>query len=153
MKLYLVRHGNAVAGDNDMLRRLSAEGIAEVKKVADFLKNDGCYIDIIYHSVRVRARQTAEILHERLKVKKPLMQRVGLSPEDPVKKIADFVDQQKNDCMIVGHMPFMGCLVSLLVTGQENCSLVAFPTGAVAILEKKNDHPWLITGMVDPKIL
>jgi phosphohistidine phosphatase len=153
MKLYLVRHGNAVGGIDDVARPLSREGIDEVKKVADFLKKHDCQPQVIYHSVRLRAKQTAEIIHQRLKVKKLLLERSGLSPDDPVAEIADFVDEQKDDCMFVGHMPFMGHLVSLLVSGEENRNLVAFPTGGVAVLEKKNSGPWLITGMIDPKIL
>ena len=151
MKLYLVRHGNAMAGDNDIARPLSREGIDEVKRVADFLKDHECSVDVIYHSVRVRARQTAEIFHSRLKVKKLLIERSGLSPDDPVGTVADFVDEQKHDVMLVGHLPFMGRLVSLLVSGEVNHNLVAFPTGAVAILEKKHGGAWLIAGMIDPK--
>ncbi len=153
MKLYLVRHGNALGGVDDFVRPLSHEGIDEVKKVAEFLKEHNSHVDVIYHSVRLRARQTAEIIHNRLKVKKLLLERSGLSPDDPVEEIADFVDRQKSDCMIVGHMPFLGRLVSLLVADEENRSLVSFPTGGVVILEKKSSHPWLIVCMIDPKIL
>lgn len=153
MKLYLVRHGNAEPGANDIVRPLSREGIAEVKKVADFLKDHECHVDVIYHSVRLRAKQTAQIIHERLKVKKILIERSGLSPDDQVEDVANFVEQQKNDIMLVGHMPFMGSLVSLLVAGEDRRNLVAFPTGGIAILEKKHGDVWLIVGIVDPKIL
>ena len=50
-------------------------------------------------------------------------------------------------------MPFMGRLVALLVTGEAQRNVVSFPTGGVAILEKKRDQAWLIAGMIDPKIL
>jgi phosphohistidine phosphatase len=153
MKLYLVRHGNAMGGANDIVRPLSSEGIAEVKQVAEFLKVQNCQVDIVYHSIRLRARQTAEILHGCLKVKKDLMERSDLSPNDAIDEIADFIDQQKTDLMIVGHQPFMGSLVSLLVSGEEHRNLVAFSTGAVAILERKQNGPWLIAAMIDPKNL
>lgn len=153
MKLYLVRHGNAEQGSNDLVRPLSREGIDEVKKVAEFLKTHGVQVNTVYHSVRLRAKQTAEIIHDRLKVRKMMIERSGLSPDDDVNSVADFIDQQKDDVMFVGHMPFMGRLVSLLVTGEEDRNVVAFPTGGVAILEKKRDQPWLISGMIDPKIL
>lgn len=55
--------------------------------------------------------------------------------------------------MIVGHQPFMGSLVSLLVAGDEHRNLVSFPTGAVAILERKQNGAWLIAAMIDPKVL
>jgi phosphohistidine phosphatase len=153
MKLYLVRHGNAEQGSNDVVRPLSREGIDEVKRVAEFLRKNSVQIETVYHSVRLRAKQTAEIIHDRLKVKKMLIERSGLSPDDEVGAVADFIDQHKGDVMFVGHMPFMGALVSLLVTGEENRNVVAFPTGGVAILERKRDQSWLISGMIDPKIL
>ena len=160
MKLYLVRHGNAVPpkgslteGDNDMIRPLSREGIDEVKRVAEFLKDHGTPVNTVYHSVRLRAKETAEIIHQRLKVKSMMVERSGLSPNDEVQAVADFVDQQKDDVMLVGHMPFMGRLVALLVTGEADRNVVSFPTGGVAILEKKRDQAWLIAGMIDPEIL
>lgn len=153
MKLYLVRHGNAVDGSNDMIRPLSKEGIAEVRKVADFLKDHGCQVDTIYHSVRLRAKQTAEILHERLKVKKLLVERSGLSPNDAVTDVADFVERHKEDIMLVGHMPFMGKLVSLLVDKESGRDLVIFRTGGVVVLEKKHGESWRIGAVIDPDIL
>lgn len=153
MKLYLVRHGNAMSGANDIARPLSSEGIAEVQQVAKLLKVQDCHVDIVYHSIRLRARQTAEIFHDQLQVKKTLVERPDLSPNDSVENIVDFIDQQKTDVMIVGHQPFMGSLISLLVSGEEHCNLVALPTGAVVILERKQNGPWLIAAMIDPKVL
>ena len=49
MKLYLVRHGNAEAGSNDLVRPLSREGIDEVKRVAEFLKTHGAQVNTVYH--------------------------------------------------------------------------------------------------------
>lgn len=153
MNLYLVRHGNAVSGMDDVARQLSRQGIEEVKKTADFLRQYECRPEVIYHSIRVRARQTAEIIHRRLDLKRNLSERAGLSPDDPVEPIADFIEQQKNDFMIVGHMPFLGRLVSLLVVGEESRSLVAFPTGGLVVLQKKAGHPWVIASAADPKNL
>lgn len=149
MKVYLVRHGNAIAGDDDVVRPLSREGVEEVTRVARFLKEYSCDVENIYHSIRVRARQTAEIIHEKLKVKKPLIEKQGLSPNDRIEKTADFLEHQKEDVMLVGHMPFMGSLLSLLVSGETNRNLVAFPTGGVAILEKKHGA-WLIASVINP---
>lgn len=95
MKLYLVRHGNAIGGANDIARPLSSEGVSEVKRVADFLMTHDYPVDVIYHSIRLRARQTAEILHDRLKVRKALIERSDLSPNDEIDEIADLLINRK----------------------------------------------------------
>ena len=153
MRLYLVRHGEAVSGPVDQKRPLNHHGAEEVKKVARFLKEGSAKPGVIYHSTKARACQTAEILREVLKVKAALVEKDGLSPNDPVSKIANFIDQQKSDLMIVGHMPFLGSLVSLLVAGEGNKNLVAFPTGGVVILEKEHGQGWLIKNLINPGML
>ena len=152
MRLYLVRHGEAISDEIDDKRPLSERGIEEVKKVTRFLQESCAEVDAIYHSTKLRARQTAEILREGLQFKKSLIEKAGLTPNDPVRFIANFVDEQKGEVMIVGHMPFMGALVSLLVTGEDNKNLVRFPTGGVTIL-KREDGAWSISSVINPAVL
>ncbi len=152
MRLYLVRHGEAISDADDDKRPLSETGIEEVKKVTRFLQESCAEVDVIYHSTKLRARQTADILHAGLQVKKPLMEKVGMAPNDAVRHLANFVDGQKGGVMLVGHMPFMGALVSLLVTGEENKNLVRFPTGGVTIL-KREDGAWSISSVINPAVL
>ena len=71
MKIYLIRHGettgdieNRYGGDYD--DHLSATGKVQCEGLVQKLKNKN--IEIIYHSPRIRAKETAEILNKSLKV-------------------------------------------------------------------------------------
>jgi len=47
------------------------------------------------------------------------VEREGLGPKDQVAATKEALEQTDGDVMIVGHLPFLGKLVALLVTGSE----------------------------------
>ena len=49
MKLFLVRHGSAVAQRGDSERPLSHEGVQEVQRTAQYLKENASTVRKIYH--------------------------------------------------------------------------------------------------------
>jgi phosphohistidine phosphatase len=55
--------------------------------------------------------------------------------------------------MIVGHLPFLGKLVGLLVTGSDNNEIVEFRFGSVVGLERRDDKKWKVAWMVTPSLL
>ncbi len=62
MLVYLVQHGQAKAKDIDPDRHLTEQGINDVEKISAFLKTAKLTVDVIWHSGKARAAQTAEIL-------------------------------------------------------------------------------------------
>src|SRR6266540_153796 len=62
MKLYFLRHADALEGADDAARPLSPQGRKEAQEVGRFLKRAGIEFDSAYSSPLVRARQTAEIV-------------------------------------------------------------------------------------------
>jgi phosphohistidine phosphatase len=52
--------------------------------------------------------------------------------------------------MIVGHLPFMEKLASLLVAGSEDADIVAFQMGGVVCLERDDVGVWRVRWMVTP---
>src|SRR5919198_3484467 len=62
MKLYFLRHADALEGTDDAARPLSAHGKKEAREVGRFLKRAGIEFDAAYSSPLIRARQTAEIV-------------------------------------------------------------------------------------------
>ena len=60
MKLYLVQHGEACAEDVDPERPLTAQGRADVERLAAFLQQAGIQVGRVIHSGKLRAEQTAE---------------------------------------------------------------------------------------------
>jgi phosphohistidine phosphatase len=118
MLLYLVRHGEAVAEEIDPARPLTEKGRAEVEATAKELKAEGARIDEIWHSTKLRAKQTAEIIARVLGVSK-VIEKDGLKPSDPVAPIAEPLRQSGKTILIAGHLPFLPKLASLLKTGAE----------------------------------
>jgi phosphohistidine phosphatase len=55
--------------------------------------------------------------------------------------------------MIVGHLPFLAYLTSLLVSGNDAADAIAFDAGAVACLCRSDPGRWQIEWMITPKIL
>jgi phosphohistidine phosphatase SixA len=67
---------------------------------------------------------------------KVVLEKSGLEPNDPVAPIADALrnaprDRDRKTIMIVGHMPFLGKLVSYLKTGFEDKEPFDFGSGQV----------------------
>lgn len=130
MKLYLIRHGQAVEENVDPKRPLSGVGKEQAQRAADALKAKGAKIDEIWHSTKLRAKQTAEIIAKTLSVKK-VIEKKGLNPNDPVQPIADDIKLSEANIAIAGHMPFLSKLASLLRTGSEEAEEVDFGPGEV----------------------
>ena len=55
--------------------------------------------------------------------------------------------------MIVGHMPFLGKLAALLVTGSEENEIVEFQFGCVLCMERRGDVKWKVAWMITPALL
>ena len=87
----------------------------------------------IWHSGKLRARQTAEPF---LRLCNPLAEFgaiKGLQPSDSPGLIRDLLSGEAREVMLVGHMPSLPRLLTLLVTGAES-SLLSFPLhGAIAL--------------------
>ena len=153
MNIYLVRHGNAVSAGVDPRRTLSEEGRADVRKIAAFIRPLEVHVEHIWHSGKARVAQTAEILAGVVTVERDCSSREGLGPNADVSAIAHELDAYSVDLMIVGHLPFLDNLTSLLVAGRETAGVVAFSAGAMACLRRPNHGAWQTNWMITPELL
>ncbi|MHC4566699.1 MAG: phosphohistidine phosphatase SixA [Planctomycetota bacterium] len=153
MKVYLVRHGDAVSSDVDPQRPLSDQGRAAVHRIALFISPLEISVERIWHSGKLRAAQTAEILAGVVSAAKGCSAREGLGPNAGVSTIADELEAYGTDLMIVGHLPFLWNLTSLLAAGRETADIAAFSAGAIACLKRREPGTWQIDWMVTPEIL
>jgi len=55
--------------------------------------------------------------------------------------------------MIVGHLPFLGRLAALLLTGNADNDVVAFQFGCVVCLKREGPGKWKLEWMIVPKLL
>ena len=152
MRLYLVQHGEAMAEEVDPARPLSEKGKTDVSKIAKFLKEKNIKADIIWHSTKKRAIQTAQILAEFIKPEQGTTERQGLAPNDPVDKLHQELTRENKDLMIVGHLPFLQKLSSLLLTGSENCKVTTFSPGGVICFEQE-DGSWHLMWAITPDLI
>ena len=152
MRLYLVRHGEAQPGHVDPERHLTPRGQADARAVTACLESLGLRVEAVWHSTKARARQTAEILARALAECGDLAERDGLAPNDDVEPVADNVQRRDADLMIVGHMPFMGRLASLLVAGDPGADVVGFRTATVCCLDRGDGGAWRIAWVASPDI-
>jgi phosphohistidine phosphatase len=143
MKLFLMRHGDALDGFDDAKRPLSKKGVREALLAGEFLKRAGEAPDVIYHSGLLRSSQTAFGVARRLGLERKLFERSGLLPGNSVSSFSEELDGDEADILLTGHLPFVSCLASLLLTGSELTIEIKFTTGAVAALERqRNSDAW-----------
>ena len=150
MKLYLVQHGLSLSGEVDPEKSLSPEGEAESRNIAAFLKEKGIRVDLFWHSPKKRAVQTAQILAETISCPET-QERKDLNPLDPVGNFPAEIKALEKDLMIVGHLPFMQKLASLLLSGDENKELVSVRNSGVICLEHTDS--WKVLWTVIPELL
>ncbi len=116
MALYLVQHGKSLPKDQDPDQGLSEEGKAETEMIAKTAKEKGVTVAQVRHSVKTRARQTAEILAQALNPNRGVQEISGIKPMDDVAEASANLDPSEN-VMLVGHLPFMERMTAFLVTG------------------------------------
>ncbi|NIA14937.1 MAG: phosphohistidine phosphatase SixA [Nitrospiraceae bacterium] len=153
VRVYLVQHGKAVDKKTDPERPLSPEGAAEVEAVAAFLAAKPLDVAEVWHSGKTRARQTAEGFGPCLVEGYALKQRDGLAPKDTVGAIARELDGLDGDVMIVGHLPFLDKLASLLVASDEDAGVAAFRNAGVVCLVGDKEQGWQVEWSVIPEIV
>jgi len=155
MQIYLVQHGESQPEEIDPERRLTENGARAVQRVADFLRTSGgLHVDAIWHSGKARAQQTAELLGPATRAGEgALMQHDGLAPKDAVEPIKRELEQGNSNVMIVGHLPFLGRLAALLLTGNADNDVVAFQFGCVVCLKRGDSGRWKLEWMMVPELL
>jgi phosphohistidine phosphatase len=153
MHLFLIRHTHAEDTRPDALRRLSQRGRKQARLLAGFLRDSGAFHpEEFWHSPLVRAQETAALLSIGTKLKTPLREIDGLSPEDDPRAIARRLAASDHSLALVGHEPHLGALASLLVTGAAEPVVFAMKKGATLALEGGGRH-WMVRWLVSPDLL
>jgi len=153
MKLYLVQHGEACNKAENPDRPLTNKGQRDVENIAAFLKNSAIKPERIIHSGKLRAQQTAECLANVLAPNIELESSGIINPNDDPKAFSWQDDSWDHDTLVVGHLPFLSKLVSLLLIENEINSLVSFQPGSVICLNCDEDKNWKIEWMIRPELL
>ena len=153
MKLYLVQHAKAASKEADPQRSLTEEGRREVQKISEFVRPLNICVDYLWDSGKKRSVQTAGLLAEVVEIKDAHTTRKGLEPNDDVTQLKDELVSIQRDVMIVGHLPFLNKLASLLLAGNESADTVAFKNAGIVCLRRSEDNQWQIDWVITPEIL
>lgn len=153
MRLYLMQHGKAESGDTDAQKTLTEEGRWEVERVAAFLARTApTKQGQVLHSGKTRARQTAEILaamDPNLTVK----EAPDLAPLDDAAIWAERAAELSEAVALVGHLPHLSRLASLLLAGDADRPVVSFSNGGMVCLERSTEGDWTLRWSVVPWLL
>jgi phosphohistidine phosphatase len=137
-RLVLVHHGDAVPGEIDPQRPLSPRGHAMVEQLAREAAAAGIAPAVVWHSGKLRARQTAEVLWRACNPLAEFHAIRGLQPEDGPWWLRDHLLGEPRAVMVVGHMPHLPRVLGCLTTGDDNAQ-AAFPLNGLVMLEKEGD--------------
>jgi phosphohistidine phosphatase len=138
MFLYLVHHGDAVGPDVDPRRPLSDRGRAESERIAGEAASRGARPAAVWHSGKLRAKQTAELFWRSCNALADFSATRDLQPGDPPQWIQDRLRAESRDVMIAGHFPHLPRLFALLTNGAED-----FPQhGVIALTSEDDGQTW-----------
>jgi len=156
MKVFFLRHGIAEDAQNwkggDASRPLTAEGRDRMAREAKTIAKLDLGLDIILTSPLVRARETAEIVADRLNLRDKLREDSRLAEGFGAGQLAAILhDHADQTLMLVGHEPDMSATVGRLTGGAK----IDLKKGGLACIElhdrssMQGELLWLVT----PKIL
>ena len=139
--LFLVHHGDAVGPDVNPMRPLSDRGRVEVDMLAQKAAERGTRPEVIWHSGKLRAKQTAEAYLRRCNPLATFSAARGLQPTDPTNWIAESIAGDTKALMLVGHFPHLPRLLARLSTGNADADPVDFPLNGIVALDD-DDGRW-----------
>jgi len=143
--IYFMQHGLAVDKADNPERPLSEAGIHQTKQIANILLRSKIPISTIFHSGKLRASQTADIIAATLDITATSVID-HLSPNDDVHWLVDKLNTDA--ALYVGHLPHLEKIVAYLVTGNEEVGIVKFQNSATTCLKQSDKHyrlKWYLT--------
>jgi len=144
-RIYFAQHGLALSKEEDADRPLSTNGKEQTHLVANQLLAIDSPISQIFHSGKLRAKQTAEIFASVLNIR-DVSAIDSLAPNDNILLIVQ--DLHIENALYVGHLPHLNKLVSCLICADENDQIITFKNSAIVCLEKAGESlcvKWLLT--------
>ena len=150
MKLYLIQHGQALSKEEDPRRPLSEKGKLQTERMAAFMRSKGIEAGVLWHSKKLRAVQTAKIIARAIEGIS-VIERDDINPLDPPDSFPARIRETGRDLIIVGHLPFLSKLTSLLLAGLQEYEIVSFVNSGIVCLERRD--VWRIGWFVRPELV
>ena len=157
MNCYFLRHGIAVEPEQwtgrDFDRPLTHEGIERMKCEARAIADLSLRLDVIVTSPLLRARQTAEIVADRLKLRDEIVEDKRLAEGFDVRWLSAILGERDKAeaILLVGHEPTMSATIGRIV-GDASVELKKGALGGVALSDASATRGTLIC-LIPPKVL
>ena len=153
MKLYLMQHGEAVWEEHDPARPLTEKGRADAQRVVRYAaEHAGIRVDRIFHSGKLRARQTAELWREHFPAA-AIADADGLDPTASPDIWAERLARETRDLVLIGHRPHLAHLAGRLLCGDPGREVVNVQNGGIVCLEKSEQGTWSVRWVLTPEIV
>jgi phosphohistidine phosphatase len=152
MLIYLVQHAEA-SKEEDLGKDLTEKGRRDLESVAHHLKRLNVQVKQILHSGKTRAKSTALILARHLDPPEGISETQGLAPLDDPEIWSGRIAHMDEDIMLVGHLPHLGKLAAILMTGDKEKNVINFQMGGAVRLKSMGPGQWAIEWMVIPEII
>lgn len=108
------------------------------------LKAQGIHVPEVWHSGKTRAHQTADLLAGYLAQPESVIKKPGLAPNDDVQEMSAQLARRNDDLMIVGHLPFLSRLASLLLANDQETEIIGFNNSGVVCLNRDAGGLWRV---------
>lgn len=151
MLAYLLQHAEAKREEEDPSRPLSEKGLQDINRVASYVSKLDIKTEMIFHSAKLRAKQTAAVLFEYLKPVRGMSEVDGLSPLDNPDIWARRLKDMPEDIIVVGHLPHLGRLASLLLCGNPEKNALSFKMAGIVCLKREETGAWSLQWMLTPE--
>ena len=152
MLVYLMRHGEALSEQEDPSRGLTDRGKEMIGDLSDLLAHRFRILPgHILYSSKLRAMQTASIISESLPTSPKPEETDGLGPMDDPEIWARRLETMDRDTLLVGHLPHLSRLASLLLIWDAGREILTFTPGTVVCLDRSRE--WKVKWMISPEVL
>ena len=137
--ILLVHHGDAIGPEVDPMRPLSGPGRAASARLAAAAAARGMSPDVVWHSGKFRARQTAELFWRACNPLATFSAARGLQPTDPPAWLREQLETDSRSIVLVGHMPHLVRLLRVLRGESPDSVTTDFPMHGCVALEREGE--------------
>jgi len=155
VKLYFLRHADALPGSDDARRPLSPHGCEQAEELGRFLAKAGILFDAAFTSPLVRARETARLVLDAM----DSATRLRAEPVDALRNetpqaafegwLASISDARR--VLLVGHEPTLSARVRAML-GLARTEAFEFSKGAIACVDSADRRTGSLKLLVTPKV-
>lgn len=154
MQLILIRHGKSdLEFTNDDERELTQRGRMQVERLANWLRQYELNDPFVWHSDKLRAFQTAEVIREKAGWYCQLLPMEELRPDANIETIVEKIRNVDRDLIVISHMPMLSDITSALLGNGPDKVFWEFGTSGALIMQREGFRDWIVQGFVRPSML